>query len=80
MALPDRKPQELVGWPKPRIGPPAPLRHGLVEYRKGAKDLDIEPMPWQDMAAMYLTALGPETCGCTGSSPQWSGARTARRR
>jgi phage terminase large subunit-like protein len=51
---------ELVGSASPRIAPPRPLRHGLIEYRAGSASLDIDPMPWQDTAASYITALGPD--------------------
>ena len=49
-------PQTLYGSPTPRIGPPLPLRHDLAGYRASAASLDITPMPWQDTAAVYLTA------------------------
>lgn len=51
---------ELVGSASPRIAPPRPLRHGLAGYREEAAALDIVPMPWQDTAASYITALGPD--------------------
>lgn len=50
----------LVGSPTPRIGPPRPLRHGLDGYREVSSSLGITPMPWQETAASYLTAIGPE--------------------
>lgn len=52
-------PGVLVGSPRPRLGPPAPLRHDLAAYREVAASLDITPMPWQEVAATYATALGP---------------------
>lgn len=51
---------ELIGSPSPRIAPPRPLRHGLAEYRDEAARFGIDPMPWQDTAATYLTATGPD--------------------
>ena len=51
-----RKP--LKGRSDPRVAPPRPLRHGLSAYREESHNLDIEPMPWQDTAAKYLTAIG----------------------
>lgn len=60
MVLAERAPTSLVGESRPRIAPPIPLRHGLAEYRQGAADLGIVPMPWQDTAATYLTALDPD--------------------
>lgn len=50
-------PTNLVGHAKPRIGPPRPLRHDLRGYRETAATLDIEPMPWQETAVKYLTAV-----------------------
>lgn len=50
-------PAELLGSALPRIGPPRPLRHGVEAYRASAAALGIEPMPWQDVAAEYLTAF-----------------------
>jgi phage terminase large subunit-like protein len=58
--LADRKTAALVGSPSPRIAPPLPLRHDLVGYRAQSVDLDIDPMPWQDTAATYLTATDLE--------------------
>lgn len=61
MALAEAPPRSaLLGVPLPRIGPPIPLRHGLGGYRLAAAELGIDPMPWQDTAATYLTALGPD--------------------
>lgn len=50
----------LIGHPRPRIGPPIPLRHGLAEYRQAAADLSIDPMAWQETVAKFLTAKGPD--------------------
>jgi hypothetical protein len=58
--LADRKTAALVGSPSPRIAPPLPLRHDLAGYRAQSVDLDIDPMPWQDTAATYLTATDLE--------------------
>jgi hypothetical protein len=49
----------LLGRGDPRIAPPRPLHHGLEAYREEAQHLGIEPMPWQDCAACYATAIGP---------------------
>jgi len=54
----ERTPAAVVGHASPRIAPPLPLRHGLAEYRRQSADLDIVPMPWQETAARYVTALG----------------------
>src|SRR4051812_27849311 len=53
-------PSALFGSPTPRIGPPLPLRHDLAGYRATAATLGIEPMPWQDTAASYATALNAD--------------------
>lgn len=53
-------PQTLVGHASPRIGPPVPLRHDLASYRETAATIGICPMPWQDTAATYTTALSPD--------------------
>lgn len=55
--LADPETENLVGSPTPRIAPPLPLRHGLKEYRVQARALGIEPMPWQETAAKYATAV-----------------------
>ncbi|HEY3434535.1 MAG TPA: hypothetical protein VGK41_02680 [Solirubrobacterales bacterium] len=47
----------LVGSPIPRLAPPLPLRHDLAGYRRAAASLGITPMPWQETAATYLTAI-----------------------
>lgn len=57
LARVDPPPDVLYGHARPRIAPPLPLRHDLAGYRETAATLDIEPMPWQDTAAMYATAL-----------------------
>lgn len=53
-------PNALYGHASPRIGPPLPLRHNLAEYRGVASTLGISPMPWQDVAATYTTALSAD--------------------
>jgi len=55
----ERTPSEHIGHARPRIAPPLPLRHGLADYRRQSADLGIVPMPWQETAARYVTALGP---------------------
>jgi hypothetical protein len=47
---------ELVGSPSPRLAPPLPLRHDLAGYRRACASIGIVPMPWQETAAIYLTA------------------------
>jgi hypothetical protein len=56
----ERTPSEHIGHARPRIAPPLPLRHGLADYRRQSADLGIVPMPWQETAARYVTALGPD--------------------
>lgn len=53
-------PVELLGCPTPRIAPPRPLRHDLDGYRAAAASFGIDPMPWQDTAATYITATAPD--------------------
>ncbi len=61
MALASPSPEpELIGSASPRLAPPRPLHHDLPGYRASAADFDIAPMPWQDTAAMYLTAVGTD--------------------
>ncbi len=50
----------LVGRPKPRIAPPVPVRSDVAAFRRTAEGMGIELMPWQETAARYLTAIGPE--------------------
>jgi hypothetical protein len=47
------------GHDKPRIAPPVPLHHGATAYRELASGVGIELYPWQEHAAKYLTATGP---------------------
>ncbi len=53
-------PSAVLGSPSPRVAPPAPLYHDVEGYRDTAARLDLEPMPWQDTAASYLTATDPD--------------------
>ncbi len=54
------EPKRLVGKAKPRIAPPVPARSNVAEFRGVASDLGIDPMPWQETAARYLTAEAPD--------------------
>lgn len=54
--LAEPKPEVLIGHASPRIAPPRPLLHDLDGYREVAASIGITPMPWQDIAATYLTA------------------------
>lgn len=47
------------GHATPRLSPPAPLKHGAKDYRAFAEGLGISLYPWQETAAKYLTAVGP---------------------
>lgn len=40
----------------PRLAPPMPRRSKVGEWRAMAKLAKIKPMPWQDLAAIYLMA------------------------
>lgn len=55
-----RKPKALYGSEKPRIAPPAPLRHGAKEMAALAEQLGQPLWPWQVEAARYLTATHGE--------------------
>ena len=58
MAIAQRKPRESVkGIAAPRIAPPVPARSLLKEFEAQAKGSDIKLMPWQQIAARYLTAM-----------------------
>jgi hypothetical protein len=52
-----RTPQK--GHATPRLAPPLPAKSLLPEYTAAAKELGIELMPWQKIAARYMTARGP---------------------
>ncbi len=58
MAAPKAKP--LIGSPKPRIAPPVPARSDVAGLRDTAAGMDVTLMPWQETAARYLTATGPD--------------------
>src|SRR5689334_5910744 len=58
MALAKARPA-IVGRPRPRIGPPVPARSDIGEWRQAAADAGIEPLPWQETAARYIEAKGP---------------------
>lgn len=58
MATPAPKPRRSpIGSPTPRIAPPVPAKSLLAEYTAAAKQMGIELMPWQTVAARYLTAM-----------------------
>ena len=61
MAMAQPKSSELVGSANPRIAPPLPLHHDLDGYRREAKALGIDPMPWQEVAASYATAVDADS-------------------
>ena len=48
------------GRAKPRIAPPTPARSDLKGFRGIAEGMGITLMPWQEEAARYLTAIGPD--------------------
>lgn len=58
MAAP--KPRLLIGSPRPRIAPPTPARSDVAGLRETALGMGITLMPWQETAARYLTATGPD--------------------
>jgi hypothetical protein len=46
----------LIGHAQPRIAPPVPARSDIAGFRETAAGMGIELMPWQEVAARYLTA------------------------
>lgn len=59
MAVPRAAPSVVYGHAAPRIGPAPPARSGVAALRTVAESLGITLMPWQEVAASYLTATGP---------------------
>jgi len=57
MALAERflRPAAPKGHTAPRIAPPMPARSLIREYDAAAKELGIKLMPWQRIAARYIT-------------------------
>ena len=53
-------PQALKGVTQPRIAPPEAAKSLRVLYRSVAEELGIKLFPWQDLASLYLTAIGPD--------------------
>jgi phage terminase large subunit-like protein len=47
----------LIGIATPRLAPPIPATSLIDEYKAAAKTVGIELMPWQVIAARYLTAI-----------------------
>jgi phage terminase large subunit-like protein len=45
----------LRGAISPRLAPPIPAKSDLAEYEKAAAELGIRLMPWQKVAARYIT-------------------------
>jgi len=50
----------ILGHAQPRIAPPIPARHDLAGFRRTAADMGLVLVPWQEEAARYLTAVGPD--------------------
>jgi hypothetical protein len=48
----------LKGRAEPRVCPPTPARSQVREFTAQAKAIGIDLIPWQKVAARYLTALG----------------------
>ena len=59
MAVAKPTPTLVYGHERPRIGPTLPRSTGLEAFKKVSEDLGITLMPWQEVAARYLTAKGP---------------------
>jgi phage terminase large subunit-like protein len=54
-------PIRIRGHASPRIAPPVPARSLIREYDAAAHSLGIRLMPWQKIAARYLTAVRSRT-------------------
>jgi hypothetical protein len=50
------KAARIVGVSAPRVAPPSPASAGGKEFDKLAKGMDIDLMPWQNVAGRYLAA------------------------
>jgi len=44
----------------PRIAPPTPVQGRMAEYRQRAACMGITLMPWQELAAQFMMATGPD--------------------
>lgn len=67
-----RKPA-LVGATAPRIAPPVPARSMVAEYEAAAAELKIDLMPWQRLAARYITAVRVHRGRPRkGARPEWA--------
>ena len=51
----ERSPRSLHGLTEPRVAPPIPAKSLVREYDAAARELGIRLMPWQRLAARYLT-------------------------
>lgn len=49
-----------LGHAQPRIAPPVPARHELAAFKATAQECGLSLAPWQETAARYLTAMGPD--------------------
>ena len=49
-----------TGQAVPRIAPPLPVMADVAGFRETALSLGIDLMPWQEVAARYLEAQGPD--------------------
>lgn len=59
LAAPKARTATLKGSTTPRLAPPVPAKSLVKEYEAAAKELGIDLMPWQRLAARYLTAVKP---------------------
>ncbi len=53
-------PRITKGSPTPRLAPPIPAKSDVAGFKKVAKELGIDLMPWQVTSARYLEALRPD--------------------
>ncbi len=55
LAVRERR-RKVAGIADPRLAPPVPVASQVEAYKTGAKDLGLRLMPWQVIAARFLTA------------------------
>jgi hypothetical protein len=60
MAVAIPRPRALLGRVAPMFAPPVPARSRIRDYTAAAKELGIELMPHQRLAARYLQAIRPD--------------------
>lgn len=68
-----RKAEARKGSTHPRLAPPIPAKSLLPDFRTAADELGIKLMPWQEVAARYITAIRPVRGRPRADAvPQWA--------